>query len=214
MACPGFEAFDAKSHHVFTAALNKYADYAIAHNPIPKRSKEIFMDTLVFDGKTYTRQSDKWVDSRHTIVHEGLQKDLNREYAKQLEPATLSVKECIAHGDRFKNSSSTGLALKFYEEASMRADRITMAYILPRMTSCYRQNGMPQKAIDILEYASKTFGRDIVTPVLLTSVAGAYCDLGDYARAKKCCDRAYAQLNGKRSDELSLVYKRIQKATE
>ena len=172
------------------------------------------MDLLVFDGKTYTRQSEKWVDSQHMIVHESLQKDLNCEYAKRLEPSILSLEECIAHGDRFKNSSSTGLALKFYEEASKRADRITMAYILPRMTSCYRQNGMPQKAIDILTYASNTFGKDMVTPVLLTSVAGAYCDISDYVRAKKCYDKAYAQLNGKRSEELSLVYKRIQKATE
>lgn len=172
------------------------------------------MDVLTFEGQTYTRQSEKWVDSRNMVVHEGLQKDLNREYAKQLDPASFSLDECVSHGDRFKNSSSTSLALKFYEAAVKRADRNTMAYILPRMTSCYRQNGMPQKAIDILTYASNTFGKDMVTPVLLTSVAGAYCDIGDYARAKKCCDRAYAQLNGKRSDELSLVYKRIKKATE
>ena len=172
------------------------------------------MDVLMFEGQTYTRQREKWVDSRNMVVHEGLQKDLNREYAKQLDPASLTLDECVSHGDCFKNSSSTGLALKFYEAAVNRADRNTMAYILPRMTSCYRQNGMPQKAIDILSYASNTFGKDMVTPVLLTSVAGAYCDIGDYTRAKKCCDRAYAQLHGKRSDELSLVYNRIKKATE
>ena len=172
------------------------------------------MDTLVFKGQTYTRRNEKWVDSQSMVAPEGLQKDLNREFAKQLNPSLLSLVECVAHGDRFKNSSSTGLALKFYEEAVKKADRNAMAYILPRITSCYRQNGMPQKAIDILAYASNTFGKDMVTPVLLTSVAGAYFDLGDYARAKKCCDRAYAQINGKRSDKLSLVYKRIKKATE
>ncbi len=172
------------------------------------------MDVLVFEGKTYTRRNEKWVDSRSMVAPEGLQKDLNREFAKQIDPTALSLEECVVHGDRFKNSSSTGLALKFYEEAAQKADRNTMAYILPRMTSCYRQNGMPQKAIDILTYASNTFGKDMVTPVLLTSVAGAYCDISDYVRAKKCCDKAYAQLNGKRSEELSLVYKRIQKATE
>ena len=30
MACPGFEAFDAKSHRGFTAALNKYADFLMS----------------------------------------------------------------------------------------------------------------------------------------------------------------------------------------
>lgn len=171
------------------------------------------MDVLIFEGETYTRHNGKWANSRNMIVHEGLQKDLNREYAKQLDLATLSLEECIAQGDQFKDSSSFSLALRYYEEAVKKADRNSMAYILPRMTSCYRKNGMPQKAIDILTYASKTFGKDMVTPVLLTSVAGAYCDIGDYDRAKKCCDRAYAQSNGKKSEELSLVYKRIQKIT-
>ena len=33
MACPGFEAFDAKSHRGFTAALNKYADFLLRDHP-------------------------------------------------------------------------------------------------------------------------------------------------------------------------------------
>lgn len=33
MACPGFEAFDAKSHRGFTAALNKYADFLLRDRP-------------------------------------------------------------------------------------------------------------------------------------------------------------------------------------
>lgn len=172
------------------------------------------MDKLLYEGKTYTRQSEKWLDARNMVVHEGLQRDLNKEFSRQLDPATLSLEDCISHGDKFKNSGSAGLALKFYEEAVEKADYRVMSYILPRMTSCYRKNGQPQKAIDILSYASKTFGADMVTPALLTSAAAAYCDIGDYARAKKCCDRAYAASNGKHSDELSLVYKRIIKAAE
>ena len=49
------------------------------------------MDVLIFEGNTYTRRNEKWVDSRNMVVHEGLQKDLNREYAKQLDPAKLSL---------------------------------------------------------------------------------------------------------------------------
>lgn len=33
VACPGFEAFDAKSHRGFTAALNKYADFLLREHP-------------------------------------------------------------------------------------------------------------------------------------------------------------------------------------
>ena len=169
------------------------------------------MEKVTFEGKTYVRQGGKWIDSRYMVVHEGLQRDLNKEFAKQIDPQKLSLEDCIAQGDSFKNSGSSALALKFYEQAEKKADRQTMLYILPRMTSCYRQTGQAEKAIAILTTATQKFGQAMVTPALLTSVAAAYCDLGDYARAKKCCDRAYAS-GGKGSEELSLVYDRIDKA--
>lgn len=172
------------------------------------------MDTLVYKGKTYTRQREKWAEPSGMIACESIQADLNKEYAKQLDPARLSPDDCIAHGDKFKRSGSMGLALKFYEQAEKQADRETMAFLLPRLTSCYRETDQPQKAIDILSYASKNFGQDMLNPVLLTSVAAAYCDMGDYSRAKKCCDRAYAMSNGNASGELSLVYRRVKKALE
>ena len=31
------------------------------------------MDRITFEGKTYVRQSGKWIDSRYMVVHEGLQ---------------------------------------------------------------------------------------------------------------------------------------------
>lgn len=170
------------------------------------------MDSLVFEGNTYTRSHGKWVDSQHIIVHEGLQNDLNKAYAKQLDVNTLSLDACLTYGDSFKDSGSAFLALKFYEQAALLADQATMAYILPRMTSCYRKIGQAQKAIDLLAIAARKFGQQMVTPPLLTSVAAAYCDLGDYLRAKKCCDRAYAS-SGKNSAELFLVYKRIRSKT-
>ncbi len=172
------------------------------------------MVKLVYGGKTYTRRCEKWVDSENLIVQKSLQMELNKEYAMILSSIDLSLEEYIAEGDIFKSSGSIGIALTFYEEAVKKADCKAMAYILPRMTSCYRKNGQPQKAIDILAYASNTFGKNMVTPTLLISVAAAYCDIEDYVRAKKCCDRAYCELNGKYSEELSLVYKRIKKETE
>ena len=166
-------------------------------------------EKLEYEGEQYTRRSGKWVDSRCTVVCENLQKELNKLFAETLDLKMLTVEKCIAEGDMFKASSSIGVALKYYEEAISRADRRTLIYILPRITSCYRKNGLAQKVIDVLVYASNKYGRDVVTPVLLTSAAAAYCDLRDYKRALKCCNRAYAQLNGRISGELSLVYKRI-----
>ncbi len=169
------------------------------------------VETIEYEGNRYSRRDGKWVDSRGTIVCENLQKDLNRKFAENIDPKELPLAQCIAEGDNFKNSTSIGLALKFYEAAVAKADRATLSYILPRITSCYRKNGQAQKAIDVLTYASNHFGKDMVTPALLTSAAAAYCDLKDYKRARKCCDRAYAASSGRDEDELSLVYKRIRK---
>ncbi len=83
---------------------------------------------------------------------------------------------------------------------------------LPILTSMYRLIGKPQLAIDAAEeYVRKL---DVSYSVaLLTSVAAAYCDLGDYASAKKFADLAYATQGGGKGEktELSLVYARIRK---
>lgn len=168
-------------------------------------------EILEYNGEQYTRRNGKWVDSRCMVVCDITQNELNKLFAEKLDPKTLTVDQCIAEGDNYKNSASIWLALKFYEEAILRSDRRTLSYILPRITSCYRKNGCPQKAIDVLTYASNKFGNDLISHVLLTSAAGAYCDLKDYRRALKCCDQAYAKSNGNPSEELSLVYKRIRK---
>ena len=48
---------------------------------------------------------------------------------------------------------------------------------------------------------------------LLTSLAAAYCDVGDYKRAKYCADRGYFTQGGGQGhkNELALVYYRIRK---
>lgn len=171
-------------------------------------------EQLLYKGKIYKRRKGKWIDEENIIVSMALQNDLNREFAENLVPEELSRDDCVMYGDSFKNTNSLGLAIKFYEEAFEKADKKSMAYILPRITSCYRKCGEPQKAIDVLTYASSTFGSRMVTPALLISAAAAYCDLEDYVRAKKCCDRAYGALGGRYNEELSLVYKRIEKAVK
>ena len=64
--------------------------------------------------------------------------------------------------------------------------------------------------IDFLTYASKKYGPDIISVPLLTSAAAAYCDMGDYVRARQCCNRAYFHSNKNPSNELRMVYKRIE----
>ena len=169
------------------------------------------MDVVEYEGVSYHRSSAKWVDSSGLTVSGILQDKLNAAFAKTLNPSDMSVSDLLKHGDRFKGSGNTGLAIQYYEIASQQASERDLAYILPRLTSCYRIRGCPQEAIDILVFASKKYGQKMITSALLTSAAAAYCDLGDYGRAKKCCDRAFAQGNGRCEGELRAVYGRIKK---
>ena len=87
--------------------------------------------------------------------------------------------------------------------------------VFPIITSCYRALNQPQKAIDFWMENKKIFSTCLSVP-LLTSLAAAYCDVGDYVLAKKCADRAYAIQGGSLNyqSELSLVYGRIKKETK
>ncbi len=172
------------------------------------------MDKIEYQGETYTRNKTKWLDSRHLTVHDSLQKTLNELYTASLDPCAMDMNELLEHADKFKASSSFGLAIRFYEYAAEEADFKTLSYILPKLTSCYRHQGFPEKAIEILTFAREKFGAGMISPVLLTSAAAAYCDMGQYDKAKMCCDRAYAMLDGKASGELRAVYGRIDKNTK
>lgn len=137
------------------------------------------MEILTYEGETYRRSNGHWINSQYIMVHEGLQRELDKAFAKSLDVTKLSTKECINEGDKFKQNGSAFLALKFYEQAALSVNSSAMTYLLPRMTSCYRQIGQAQQAIVILSMAAKKFGKEMVTPPLLTSVAAAYCDLKD-----------------------------------
>ncbi len=84
--------------------------------------------------------------------------------------------------------------------------------VFPMLTSCYRSMGMPKKAIEFWEEHKRIFA-SCISPALLTSLAAAYCDEGDYIMARKFADRAYVLKGGSQGykDELSLVYLRIKR---
>lgn len=170
------------------------------------------MEQIEYNGVCYLKRGQWWVASGG-LIDESIQDKLNELYAKTLDYSKLTVPEAIKLGDDFKLSSTLGLAIQCYEKATECADEQQLAYILPRITSCYRKQGNPQKVIDMMSFASRKYGKRLITVALLTSAGAAYCDLGEYTLAKKTCDRAYRLANGNVDDSLRLVYKRIEKET-
>lgn len=169
------------------------------------------MEKIDYRGATYSYIGGKWVDSKFFVVCDSMQRELNESYVQKIDLEKLELNEIIKLADYFKQSTSYELAIRLYEYVTELADKRTLAYILPRITSCYRKANYPKKAIILLTIANKKFGPDMVTPALLVSIAAAYCDLGDYKRALACCKRAQAGMGNTLHDELRLVYDRIHK---
>lgn len=168
------------------------------------------MDVIEYNGIRYTRNSKKWTENG-MIVSEIMQDKLNRLFDEQLDYEQMDAEELIRVGDQYKASNSMGRAVKCYKAAFEKADLRQVESILPRLTSAYRIMNKPQAAIDLLTEASAKYGQKVISVALLTSAAAAYCDMGQYALARKACDRAYKQAGGRATDELAKVYKRIRK---
>ena len=70
---------------------------------------------------------------------------------------------------------------------------------------------MPRSAIELFSFAKNKYGDQFITPVLLTSVAAAYCDLGEYENALRCCKWAYKRFDAQFDASLRNVFARIKK---
>ena len=167
-----------------------------------------------YNGKTYYRNNSKWVDADCLVVPIYLQHILNTLTFRE-DIDSISYEEAKSEGDKYKASESYNLAIKYYEEALKKADNFSrVSVILPRITSCYRKTGTPRKVIELLSEAKAKYGEDIVNKALLTSVAAAYCDLGEPKNAIRCCRWAYKVLKAESNEpslELSSVFIRAHK---
>lgn len=172
------------------------------------------MESIEHNGKTYNRYTNKWVDKNNMVVHQSLQMELNSLYAASLDLSGMNPWKLIEEGDKYKEDESYIIAIRFYEEAIESCDAKTLKYILPRISSCYRNAKSPQKAINLFAETKSKYGIEMITPVLLTTAAAAYCDMLEYENAQLCVNRAKKQLRGEFSIELNLVESRIKKGLE
>ena len=170
------------------------------------------MKECTYEGKTYRRNNDKWVDADHMVVPVYLQKILSVLTFGEDAISKMGYHEATEEGDKHKKSGDYNRAIKFYEQAMRSADTEKLvSLLLPRMTSCYRLQKKPEKAIEILSEAKKQYGECIISELLLTSAAAAYCDMNEPENAIRCCKWAYRVLKERQREfslELSNVYER------
>lgn len=113
-------------------------------------------------------------------------------------------------------ASAYSAIIRLFDNISQAPDRMSaIRTLVPMRTSCLRGLNRPQEAVEVFENAMRAYGKSCLSSALYNSVAAAYCDLGQFDKARSYANRAYAMQGGGRGEqnELSLVYKRIEKET-
>lgn len=165
--------------------------------------------THEFDGRRYFHRKKQWVDASGIIAIESLQKKLDESFAEGIETKGLKGHELREMGDGYKARELYPVALKFYLAELKGARPESEKAILPRVTSCYRAMGKPSEAIKLIRERRELYGIEWMSPIILTSYAAAYCDLNEWGQAEAVLNYAYEQNHGVMTDEMRLVYGRI-----
>ena len=168
------------------------------------------IETYTLDGETYRLIRGNWVNSRNTRVTKDEMYRLNAMRMKKIDFAETDVETLINLAQEMKDSDDLIFSKKLFEEILERSgDRLVVQSILPRYTSILRKEGRPREAIEVAEKYFSLYGKSVSSPTLYTSLAGAYCDIGDPTEARKKANIAMAMCGGNAGVELQSVYKRI-----
>ena len=171
-----------------------------------KKKPEIFM----MNGKKYYYSNGKWLDSSFLAVNSEEMYKLNNIRLKSLDFEDTDYEELIKTAQSMKDSDDYLTSRKIFETILNKTDDTSVIRsILPRYTSILRKLQNPREAITLFRKYADKYGRAVLSPALLTSLAGAYCDENDPIEARKMADRARAMSGANASVELMSVYARI-----
>ena len=170
---------------------------------------------VTLNDEDYFLIKGKWYDAHYLEVPVNVALALTEQILNDTSINGYSNEQLEKFVMGFKDQGLTGKALEIaailYDRYESANDTSKLRWLMPVETSILRMSRTPQKAIEFYNAQIAKFGNTVNSPQLLTSVAAAYCDVGDYDNAKRLCDRAYGW--GGASYELSMVYGRIKKET-
>lgn len=175
------------------------------------------MEKIVFENETFYFVKGVIYDDGFLEVPKAVSQKILSSYYANIDYKNFEEDKFLEHIKQLKISGFYDKCLTAIEFGLNKFTASVDFYkvVFPIITSCYRYLNQPQKAIDFWMENKSIFSSCLSVP-LLTSLAAAYCDVGNYDLAKKCANRAYAIQGGGKNyqTELSLVYQRIQKETK
>ena len=149
------------------------------------------MEKIISNGNVYYYHNGKIYDEHFIEAPTGEAYDVLVDYYKTIDYKSLNEGELVEFIKNLKNSgfytNCINACLDGLQIFSADFDRT--AY--PIISSCYRLSGSPQKAIDFYkEHRNDPNCHN--NPAMITSLAAAYCDIGDLESAEKHKSRAFA----------------------
>jgi len=172
-------------------------------------AKIIHKETM--DGEQYYYMSDgMWVNSSFTKVTKPEMYKLEKIRLENTDLNSMSYENRIRMAQIMKDNGNLSGAMKIFDGVLEECnDARVIKFVLPCYTSILRKYNKPEEAISFADEYIHIYGEMVRTQSLYTSLAGAYCDIGDYIEARKKANIAYALCNGKANPELISVYARI-----
>ena len=175
------------------------------------------MDKFEFEGEEYYFSKGQFYDSMFMSVEKSAADRLAEAYFAAVDYKALSADKLLEYIKQVKDAGQVLPAKNacVFGLEKFGGDRGFVSTALPMLTRVLRQTGSPEEAVAAAKRYIEAFGVKAASVPFYTSVAAAYCDLGDYAAAKRFADRAYGMQGGSKgyTTELSLVYRRIKTET-
>ena len=168
------------------------------------------MNSFVFNNENYYHINNRFYDSSFIEVDSVMCFNLLKSYYKNFNFDLLNEAELLSlihtakeMGLYWVAKESSEYGLNNYKDFSF------VTVVSPILSSSLRKLNKPQEAIKIIE--KYNIINQMKSAPLLTSIAAAYCDLGNLVLAKKFANHASAKLyiSKQESPELAMVYKRI-----
>lgn len=169
------------------------------------------MQEIELDGETYKNVNGNWVDSSCLIPPGIILRKLWAQSLSAIPGCTDAELETMVQRLRENGlwHESTIASKALLERYDKREDMQKLAGFLPVATACLRRDGRPEEAISVYREQRAKFGNAILSSPLLTSVAAACCDLGEWDYARRFAEAAYRRSAGKAGEELMAVFRRI-----
>lgn len=146
------------------------------------------MEKIIYNDEVYYFNKGMIYDSAFIQVPRVISEKVLESFYKNVNYRELEEEKFLEFLIQLKTSG-------FYEQCidmiNYGLNKFTASFdyykvTFPIITSCYRALNQSQKAIDFWMENKSIFASCLSVP-LLTSLAAAYCDVGNYELAKKMC---------------------------